>query len=656
MNSLSIRTLLLLTISALTLLIGALVIRETYLQWHQLSRIKELKGASLLGDQLFNAAEKLSVERDISLSLLHVPDENVRQDLIPHLAEARKAVDQALSSSYAALAGYNFKKLKMMTADSEKQIQALQSLRHQIDQSLALPVGILKDDLSRRTFNVITSMIMETRNLWIELTTHFTDIDPIVTMHLRFKHLLRVVMDYSGRQRSLIGQLIIENADPSPQQQANLLLWQGTLALAWSNGTTLAQQSNLSALLPYLKDAQSHYLNVHDMVKDLFFIPGNKHGASYPISADLWLEIATQATDSLYALRNKTLEHTQLYVDTLEQHAEKAILLYGALLLFTLTLCACSFSIVMHRVISPINSMAEALLNAIQGRPVSFDASYAERKDEIGKLSQALHVFQQKAEQIKLTSLALERYTHALERSNKELDDFAYIASHDLKEPLRGIHNHARFLLEDYEKHLPEDGTRRLNRLVYLSQRMETLVNDLLYFSRIGRQELAVQPTDMNAVIKDIQSTLDAFFEEHHARIQISGVLPTLSCDSLRVTEAFRNLITNAIKYNDKDIKLVEIGFVETCKTTDGRLEKQVFYVRDNGKGIAHEFHTDIFRIFKRLESGKSADDGSGVGLTFVKKIIERHGGSIWLESQIGKGTTFYFTLGEIYHEQKRAA
>ena len=176
---------------------------------------------------------------------------------------------------------------------------------------------------------------------------------------------------------------------------------------------------------------------------------------------------------------------------------------------------------------------------------------------------------------------------------------------------------------------------------------MERLVNDLLYFSRLGRQELAIQSTDMNAVIHDIESTLEVFLQERHARITIPKPLPTVTCDVTRVTEAFRNLITNAVKYNDKPEKTVEIGFLHEHALPDGSIASNVFYVRDNGKGIPSEFYEEIFRIFKRLQSSKdSQEEGTGAGLTFVKKIIERHDGRIWLESEIGKGTTFYFTLG----------
>lgn len=246
-------------------------------------------------------------------------------------------------------------------------------------------------------------------------------------------------------------------------------------------------------------------------------------------------------------------------------------------------------------------------------------------------------------ENLRQTLGRLAAYTADLERSNQELDDFAYIASHDLKEPLRGIHNHARFLMEDYEDRLDDDGKRRIDRLVHLSQRMEKLVNDLLYFSRIGRTELSIVPTDLGAVLRDVVGTLDQFLEERHATVTVSGDLPEVTCDSVRIAEVFRNLIVNAAKYNDKPQKSIEVGHLAGHHDESGRQRASVYFVRDNGKGIASEFHEDIFRMFKRLE--RSDDGGTGSGLTIVRKIVQRHGGHIWLESRPGKGTTFFFTL-----------
>ncbi len=233
------------------------------------------------------------------------------------------------------------------------------------------------------------------------------------------------------------------------------------------------------------------------------------------------------------------------------------------------------------------------------------------------------------------------KYMEALKISNKELDDFAYIASHDLKEPLRGLSNNAIFLKEDFADKIGEDGIKRLKRMSYLCERMERLVNDLLYFSRLGRQQLAVQKTDLNDVIADITLMMETSLHETNTTIKIVGALPIITCDLPRITEVFRNLITNAMKYNDKPEKIIEIG----CEMQDN---EQVFFVRDNGIGIAPEFYTDVFRIFKRLNDEDDSVKGTGVGLTFVKKIIERHNGCIWIESVVGEGTSFYFTINEL--------
>lgn len=235
---------------------------------------------------------------------------------------------------------------------------------------------------------------------------------------------------------------------------------------------------------------------------------------------------------------------------------------------------------------------------------------------------------------------AIHSYLEKLKRSNQELDDFAYIASHDLKEPIRGVTNNALFVLEDRSETLDEGVRKRLNRMVYLCKRMEQLIDDLLYFSRLGRQDLAMRKVNLNHMIEDIALMMETALQEKHAEIQIPIPLPSIICDVPRVTEVFRNLITNGVKYNQSERKIIEIGL--TPESTDVR---QVFYVKDNGIGIETKFYDDIFRIFKRLNEEDDTTKGSGVGLTFVKKIIERHGGSIWLDSTPNLGTCFYFTL-----------
>ena len=237
---------------------------------------------------------------------------------------------------------------------------------------------------------------------------------------------------------------------------------------------------------------------------------------------------------------------------------------------------------------------------------------------------------------------ALDHANAELERSNRELDDFAHIASHDLKEPLRGISNHATFLLEDYGGKLDGDGERRLNRLIRLSQRMETLIADLLFYSRIRKGGIAEEPIDLNAIVADIEVSLADMMRQRNARLVIPKPLPTVTAAGPLMRTVFQNLLTNAIKYNDSENKVIKIGFDDDRNGGVGR----VFYVRDNGIGIADAFKDDVFRIFKRLNNEKAYGEGTGAGLTFVKKIVENQGGKIWLESVPGEGTTFRFTLG----------
>jgi len=245
----------------------------------------------------------------------------------------------------------------------------------------------------------------------------------------------------------------------------------------------------------------------------------------------------------------------------------------------------------------------------------------------------------QSEEKLRFYAQELMQMNAALAKSNQELDEFAYIASHDLREPLRGIHNYSTFLLEDYGAILNADGKAKLETLMRLAQRMEGLINSLLEFSRVGRVELAIQPTDLNDVLKRVLDALQITLQETRADVRIPRPLPTIICDQVRVAEVFQNLIANAVRYNDKPQKWVEVG-----QRADG--DETVLYVKDNGMGIPQKHFDAVFRLFKRLHGRDKFGGGTGVGLTIVKKIIERHGGRIWVESTPGEGSTFFFTLG----------
>lgn len=247
----------------------------------------------------------------------------------------------------------------------------------------------------------------------------------------------------------------------------------------------------------------------------------------------------------------------------------------------------------------------------------------------------------------KAAEIKLADYAEELERSNRELDQFAYIASHDLKEPLRAMYNHASFLLEDYQDKLGEDGEKRLTRMIKLSRRMEQLIADLLYFSRLGRGDQAMEQLDLNKVVAGIETDLAETLVSRNARIEIQAPLPPVSGHRAHITALFQNLISNGTKYNDTEEKVIEIGMVP-AELSNGPVLRETVFVRDNGIGIEERFQDEVFRLFKRLNSEKAYGEGTGAGLTFVKKIVENHGGKIWLKSEPGKGTTFFFTLERV--------
>jgi light-regulated signal transduction histidine kinase (bacteriophytochrome) len=248
----------------------------------------------------------------------------------------------------------------------------------------------------------------------------------------------------------------------------------------------------------------------------------------------------------------------------------------------------------------------------------------------------------------------LAELNNDLERSNEELDAFAYVASHDLKEPLRGIYKHAHQMLEELALPPGSESRKRLDRVMLLTQRMDALLDSLLHFAHVGRMTLEKDKVDLNSVVAEAMEMVDARRLERACEIIVADALPTVVCDRVRVREIFVNLLSNALKYNDKPVCRIEIGckrpsagsaIADRPDDTVGAAGLPVFYVRDNGIGIAPHHLDQIFGMFRRLHGRAEFGGGTGAGLTIVKKLVERHGGHVWVRSTLGQGTTFFLTL-----------
>ncbi len=230
----------------------------------------------------------------------------------------------------------------------------------------------------------------------------------------------------------------------------------------------------------------------------------------------------------------------------------------------------------------------------------------------------------------------LARKVEQLARSNRDLEQFAYVASHDLQEPLRMVSAYTQLLGERYCGKLDEQADKYIHYAIDGATRMQDLIHDLLRFSRVGREEMAFQTTDCNIVVRQAIANLQASIHETAAIVTCKR-LPLLMANGPQLEQVFQNLISNAIKFRDGAIPLIEIS----AESKDGTW---IFSVSDNGIGIAPEHADVIFSIFQRLHT-RTEYSGNGIGLSICKKIIEQHGGKIWLGNHSGPGCTFNFNI-----------
>ena len=246
---------------------------------------------------------------------------------------------------------------------------------------------------------------------------------------------------------------------------------------------------------------------------------------------------------------------------------------------------------------------------------------------------------QKRAEKELKQAEELKQAIVALERSNRELEQFAYVASHDLQEPLRMVSSFTQLLAKRYQGKLDKDADEFIAYAVAGAKRMQTLINDLLAYSRVGTRGKSFEPIDSEAAFDQAIANLRVAIEEGEAVIT-HDPLPPLIADDSQIVQLFQNLLGNAIKFHGKEPPRVHVSAKQ-----EGN--EWVFSVRDNGIGIAPEYFDRIFVIFQRLH-GREEYPGTGTGLAICKKIVERHGGRIWVESEPSKGSTFYFTIPTI--------
>jgi two-component system CheB/CheR fusion protein len=270
-----------------------------------------------------------------------------------------------------------------------------------------------------------------------------------------------------------------------------------------------------------------------------------------------------------------------------------------------------------------------------------FEKGYLTRNDKmepIRMIGASRDITLQKETELILKSLneKLEKRAEQLVNSNLELERFAYVASHDLQEPLRMVSSFLQLLQKKYESQLDETGNKYIHLAVDGADRMKRLISDLLQFSRVSSTAIALQPVDTNEVVEELKNLFKNKLFESGGVIHSSN-LPVIMADKTPITQLLQNLIGNALKYRSDAPPEIWVD----CKEEAG---EYIFSIKDNGLGIDPKFFEKIFVIFQRLHN-KNEYSGTGIGLAICKKIVDRFNGRIWVASEPGKGSTFSFSF-----------
>lgn len=400
------------------------------------------------------------------------------------------------------------------------------------------------------------------------------------------------------------------------------------------------RQAQMLSTVPSSGDQLTHVITMLEKVKTVSFqtMQADRNYmflVNIVISGEIavFRDLSTQLTDR-FIDRQQQIFSTTIKSLNWSQIATLSIAIFSAILAFI-------FAVIIGRSISgPIQKITKTFTELAKG--VSLHSiPEMNRGDEIGELASAANVFRETNEktqrllkQSKLLAEDLEKGKQSLQKSNDELDNFAYVASHDLKAPLRAIDNLAQWIKEDCAEILPDESKDHLEKLQGRILRMENLLGELLRYSRVGRVEVKTETLNIRSVIDEAVelSNKPASFVFH-----IPENLPTVSVCVAPLVQVIQNLLTNAIKYNDKKQGVLFI-------TIDDRSNSFLqFTVADNGPGIEKKYHERIFLMFQTLQA-RDVIEASGMGLAIVKKVVETEGGTVRIESALGEGSAFIFT------------
>ncbi len=448
--------------------------------------------------------------------------------------------------------------------------------------------------------------------------------------HLISEHLLKSRMDaisFLGNRKYSFQKSSINALNLAKEK---------TIALYQSEALSFELNSLLQKLLENISTYEKNFYQTIQATRDYLFL------VNVVMAGE-----AKEFTTLSMTLKNSTLSTLDLFTESTKERLDNARKITTYVTTGAITIGVILAFLISQSLSRPIREISETFKKLVSGKHDT-EIPGLNRSDEIGQLATAANVFKQMnertneilkksqtlADELRLRENQLKDRTISLQKSNDELDNFAYVASHDLKSPLRGIDNLCQWIKEDCGSILPEESRHHLDKMQQRVNRMENLLTGLLNYSRVGRMDVEIEEIDTVTLVKNV---VDFISKPEKFIIHISEDLPKITTQVSPLQQVFLNLITNAINYSDKEDGLV---IVTSKQLNEDFVE---FSVADNGPGIDPKFHERIFQMFQTLQP-RDVIESSGMGLAIIKKVVEGQGGQITLESTLGKGCIFKFS------------